>query len=259
MPDEDRTPEELLEEVRLLRGQLEQLRAKYADRLEALSRRLVEVQEQERRHLALELHDEIGQHLTGLKLALEALSSAPPETAGDKLRAAGALVEEVLARVRELSFDLRPALLDHLGLLPALRWLVERYTGCTGLTVNFQCAGLEQRFAPELETAAYRVVQEALTNVARHARVGTAAVRVWLDAATLFVQVEDEGLGFDPGAVLASNRSNGLPGLQERLRLLGGQLAIESAPGCGTHLLAELPLEGHPGQKIDEHFNRLGR
>jgi signal transduction histidine kinase len=176
-----------------------------------------------------------------------------------KLAEARALLDEVLTRVRELSYDLRPALLDHLGLLPALRCLIERYTDSTGVCVNCKHAGLDERVAPELETAAFRIVQEALTNVARHAQVSEAAVRVWVETDILAVQVEDQGVGFDVEAVMAAARSHGLPGMHERVLLLEGRLLIESAPGSGTHVLAELPLSGHAGRKIDEHFHRLGR
>src|SRR5439155_11198193 len=109
-----------------------------------------------------------GQLLTSLKFALEAGAQGLPETAASRLDNARALIEEAMNRVRDLSFDLRPALLDHLGLPPALRWLFERYQASTGVQVDFKQAGLEARFAPEVETAAYRIVQEALTNVARH-------------------------------------------------------------------------------------------
>jgi PAS domain S-box-containing protein len=240
------------------RRQAEVRQRQYADSLQALSRRLVEVQEEERRHLARELHDEIGQVLTSLKFALEASAAAPPEAVQAKIGEAQALIGDVLNRVRELSFDLRPALLDHFGLLPALRWLLDRYTASTGVRVDFQHAGLEERLAAELEVTAYRVVQEALTNIARHAQVRQAAVRLWADAETLTIQVEEEGVGFDPEAVMAAGRSSGLTGMHERVRLLGGRLAIDSAPGAGSHLLAELPLRGQPCAKIMEHFQRLG-
>ena len=134
--------------------------------------------------------------------------------------------------------------------MPALLGLFERYTKRTGVRVSFHHSGVEgRRFAPEVETTAYRVVQEALTNVARHARVTETAVRVWVDADALQVQVEDEGVGFDPQAVLAAGRSSGLPGLHERVRLVGGRLTLESSPGGGTHLLAELPLAGPAGAR----------
>jgi PAS domain S-box-containing protein len=224
------------------RKKAEQEMADQATRLEALSRRLVEVQEEERRHLARELHDEIGQLLTSLRFAVEASAAGSPEAAAAGLDQARRLIDEALGWVRERSFDLRPALLDHLGLLPALRALIERYTEATGTCVNFRYAGLEnRRLAAQLETAAYRVVQEGLTNVARHARVKQAEVRVWLCGGALTVQVEDQGVGFNAEAALAPGQSGGLPGLHERVRLLGGRFALESAPGAGTHLLAELP------------------
>ncbi|MGH7268550.1 MAG: GAF domain-containing protein, partial [Candidatus Rokuibacteriota bacterium] len=210
------------------------------ERLQALSRRLVEVQEEERRHIARELHDEIGQVLTGLKLNLE----MDARTAGQSPAAmaeARSLVNDLIGRVRDLSLDLRPAMLDDLGLLPALLWHFERYRSRTGVHVRFEHQGLGRRLVPEVETAAYRIVQEALTNTARHAGVGDVTVRVWSDAETLRVQVEDRGLGFGPGH-LTSGDSSGLTGMRERAVLLGGQLTIESAPGAGTRVTATIPL-----------------
>ena len=213
------------------------------ERLQTLSRRLVEVQEAERRHIARELHDEIGQALTGLKLALEISALSSAETVKTRLDEAKTLISEVLARVRELSLDLRPGMLDDLGLLPALLWHFERYTAQTGIQVDFKYTGLQgQRFLPEVETAAYRIVQEALTNVARHAGVGLTAIRLRASQDTLGVQIEDQGIGFDSEAALASGGSSGLAGMCERAVLLGGQLTVESTPGAGTRVVAELPL-----------------
>ena len=127
-------------------------------------------------------------------------------------------------------------------MLPALRWLIERYTTSAGLQVNLKYTKLEGRFAPELETAVYRIIQEALTNVARHAQVKEAVVRIWVDKGYLAVQVEDQGVGFDLEKVLAGERSSGLTGMRERVMLLGGHLSVESTPAGGTHLLARLPL-----------------
>jgi PAS domain S-box-containing protein len=223
------------------RKQAEGKLREYADRLENLSRRLLGVQEAERRHLARELHDEVGQELTCLKLVLKQAGRGAP--AVDGLDGALALVDGLLTRVRSLSSDLRPALLDHLGLLPALLWLVERFTGQTGVCVDFRHAGLEGgRFAVDLETAAFRVVQEALTNVARHAGTVEASVRVWATAAEVVVQIEDRGAGFDAAAALAGDRTAGLAGMRERVTLLGGRFALESAVGSGTSLTARLPL-----------------
>ncbi len=214
------------------------------ERLQTLSRRLVEVQEMERRHIARELHDEIGQALTGLKFTLERSARLAPDAAQSSLSEAQALVNMLMGRVRELSLDLRPAMLDDLGLLPALLWHIERYTAQSGVRVVLKHAGLERRFPPEVETAAYRIVQEGLTNVARHAGTKEATLRLWVDQNALNVQIEDHGAGFNAAAALASGASSGLAGMHERASLLGGRLTIEATPGAGTLLSAELPLAG---------------
>jgi signal transduction histidine kinase len=219
----------------------------YAERLKILSRRLMEVQEVERRNIARELHDEISQVLTGLKLSLEMCARLPADDVGASLRQANMLVNELMARARKLSLDLRPGMLDDLGLLPTLLWHIEHYTAQTRVRVAFKSSGLEgRRFTPEVETAAYRIVQEALTNVARHARASEATVRVWTDHHRLIIQVEDHGRGFDPEAVLAAGDTSGLAGMRERTVLLDGQLTIESRAGIGTHLMAELNIGDKP-------------
>lgn len=219
----------------------QELRAR-TDQLQALSRRLVEAHERERRAIGRELHDEVGQVLTGLKLSLSAaLSAAPPRLAG-LLVDAQASIAELTTRVRSLSLDLRPALLDDLGLLPALDWYLARYTSRTGTQVELRHQGVERRFPPEVETVAYRTVQEALTNVARHAGAPKATVRLLADHDRLMLRVDDEGRGFDAEAVMRARATGGLSGMEERVRLIGGCLSIESAPGEGTRIIAELPL-----------------
>ena len=209
-------------------------------RLEALSRRLLDVQEEERRRIAKELHDEVGQLLTGLKFQLAAQRHAPgrPDLCH--------LVDEVLARVRDLSMTLLPPMLEDLGLLHALLWQVERYTAQTGVEVDFRHSGLGRRFGPEFELATFRIAQEALTNVARHADVGRARLEVWASEDAIGVEVSDAGRGYDPDT--ATGPSVGVAGMRERARLLGGRLTVESSPGRGTRLSAVLPLRpGHPG------------
>jgi signal transduction histidine kinase len=214
-------------------------------RLQSLSRQLVEVQEAERRNIARELHDEIGQLLTGLKLLLEMSARVRPEKVKARLSEAQALANELMARVRELSLDLRPAMLDDLGVLPALLWHFERYTALSKIRVLFEHSGLEgRRFSPDVETATYRIVQEALNNVARHAKVAEVAVRLWADENTLDLRIEDRGAGFDPEATLSAAASSGLAGMRERAALLGGRLTVTSTPGSGTQVMAELPLTG---------------
>ncbi|MGH7384830.1 MAG: GAF domain-containing sensor histidine kinase [Candidatus Rokuibacteriota bacterium] len=212
-------------------------------RLQGLSGRLMEVQEAERRHLARELHDEIGQLLTGLRLTLD-VPEPPSSMLRERLGQAQALVQELLARIRALSLDLRPSILDDLGVLPALLGHVERYTSQTKIRVHLEHSGLDRRFAPETETGVYRIVQEALTNVARHGRVDEVTVRLWANDDVLGVQVEDHGAGFDPGVVLGAGRSGGLAGLRERAALLNGHLTVETGPGRGVRLTAEVPLNG---------------
>ncbi len=196
------------------------------------------LEEAERRNLARELHDEIGQSLTALKLRLEMAAQGDPG-----LDQAKKIVNELMARVSSLSLDLRPAMLDDLGLLPALLWLFERYTAQTQVEVAFQHEGLDGRLPREIETAAFRIVQEALTNVARHAASARAEVRVWVapDRRALGVRIADGGRGFDPAAATRSGRA-GLVGMRERAAALGGQLTVDAAPGAGARVSAELPL-----------------
>jgi PAS domain S-box-containing protein len=212
--------------------------------MKALSLRLVEVQEAERRYIARELHDEIGQELTGLKLMLE-MNALHSKNDGEKgIPEAQAVVNRLMGLVRELSLNLRPAMLDDLGLLPTLLWHFDRFTNQTAIRVEFKHKGLERkRFTLEIETAIYRIVQEALTNVARHAKVDRVTVRIWSDDSTLGVQVEDDGVGFAVGSATNTGKTNGVDGMRERAILLGGHFAVESTPGQGVRLWAELPIE----------------
>ncbi len=214
------------------------------ERLHLLSQRLVIVQEAERREIARELHDEIGQALTGLKLSLEMSTRLFPAEGEPMLRSALGVVNELMVHVRELSLDLRPAMLDDLGILPTLIWYFGRYTGLTHVEVRFEHTGLDRRFSHEIETTSYRIVQEALTNAARYAGVQEVTVRLWSGRDFVGVQVIDRGNGFDPEAALFSANTGGLAGMQERAELLGGRLTIESSIGQGTSLTAELPLGG---------------
>ena len=159
-----------------------------------------------------------------------------------RLAEAQALVNDLTTRVRELSLDLRPAMLDDLGLLPTLLWHVKRFTAQTQIQVLMKHTGMERRFASDVEIAVYRIVQEGLTNVVRHASVREVSVWLWCTEEHIGVRMEDHGRGFKPEEVLAAHTSSGLAGMTERVRLLGGQLTIESAPGQGTRLTAELPL-----------------
>ena len=216
-------------------------------RLQSLSRRIVQVQEDERRHLARELHDEIGQLLTGVKLALEMSARFSSDSVRGALFNAGAVVDNLLARVRVMSLNLRPAMLDDLGLLPALLWHFENYSGQTGVSVDFKHKGLGRRLRTELETAAYRIIQEALTNVAKHAGAKEAIVLAWVDGASLCLQVEDRGSGFEPGSSRTDHPTSGVSGMRERVVSLGGKFRLESSPEDGTVVFVVLPLDAGLG------------
>ena len=202
-----------------------------------MSRRLVEVQEAERQAVGRELHDEVAQVLTGYKLKME--RKKPNDWQGEWV----ALTADLMGKVREMSLRLRPSMLDDLGLVPALLWHFERYAEQTGVRVRFQHSGLNRRFAPIVETAVFRIIQEALTNVARHARVDEVSVEVGGQARTLRVSIEDRGAGMKL-AKRPPAAAGGLTGMQERVRLLGGQLKLDSSPGPGMRLLVQLPLGG---------------
>ncbi|MFQ5666680.1 MAG: sensor histidine kinase, partial [Candidatus Binatia bacterium] len=186
--------------------------------------------------------DEIGQALTGLKLTLHGLDRLPALTASARLLEVGSIVDDLLTRIRKIALDLRPAMLDDLGLLPALLWMFKRCSRQMGTDVCFEHNGLDRRFTPDLETAVYRIIQEALTNVSRHAGVNEASVRVWVDEGTLRLQVTDEGKGFDPDRASAAAASSGLASMHERARLHGGQLTVDSSPGSGSCVSAAFAL-----------------
>lgn len=212
-------------------------------RLGALSQRVVDAHETERRLLARELHDEIGQVLTSLKLVLKTAVRLSGHESQTHLQEAVGMVDDLLERVRQLSLNLRPPVLDDLGLLPALDWLFKRCFATTGIRIQFKHTPVPGRWPATTETAVFRIVQEALTNVCRHACVKEATVRLWTSEGRCGVQIEDKGAGFHPEQVLKSDSSIGLVGMRERAVTLGGEFTLESAPGLGTQLTVELPLK----------------
>jgi PAS domain S-box-containing protein len=225
------------------RKRAEEALRQHTDRLQVLSRRLLEVQEAERRHTAMELHDEIGQALTALKFNLELWARQPPAEMCVGLQEAQLAISSLIEQLREMSLDLRPPMLDTLGLLHTLVWHSERFAARFRVRVNFRHSELEgKRFDPAIETAAYRIVQEALTNVARHAGVSEVALEIHATPEALFLTVSDRGRGFNAAEVLASGTSSGLTGMRERATLLGGTMVVESSPGTGTLVKAVLPL-----------------
>lgn len=229
------------------------------ERLQHLSNLLLELQEEERQALARELHDEIGQLLTGLKLLLASAAQSDGQLQQDRLADAISLVSDLLARVRQLSLELRPTMLDDLGLLPALLWQFDRFSKQTGITIDLQHGGItEKRFETKIETGAYRVIQEALTNIARHAGSAHAHVRVLVENSILAIAVSDEGQGFDVEQVLKERKSSGLLGIRERVHLLGGTLEIHSAAGKGTQIYVNLPLSGRLERRHNDRAAGFG-
>ncbi len=211
------------------------------DRLTDLSRRLVQARETESRAIGRELHDQIGQILTALKLTLNLIPRLPPDLAAQKLSGAEELVTDLLERVSRLSLELRPPMLDDLGLIPALLWHVNRFQELTGIAVDFKHSGVEGKcLGSEVETSAYRIVQESLTNVARHANATRLDVQVRALNHELIIKISDNGQGFDTTGALSLNR--GLSGIRERAHLLGGTFHIESQAGSGTSKTIHLPL-----------------
>lgn len=208
------------------------------ERLSALSHRLLDIQEQERRFVAAELHDEVGQLLTGLRYQLDLIARQSP---ADPIDTARGIVADLTARVRELSQRLRPTVLDDLGLAAAIEWLCVRMAEQNGLRIAFDSRGGKDRLPARVETAAFRIVQEALTNVARHSGESCAEVAILRDAGAIEIRITDAGRGFDPNAVDA-HCHGGLSGMRERAELLGGSIEIDAAPNAGVRIRATLPI-----------------
>lgn len=211
-----------------------------AERLRVLSEQLVQVQEHERRHLARELHDEIGQQLTAGLIRVRdptvRLSAALRRDLGERFNA---LIEQV----RNLSLDLRPAVLDDLGLAPALRWYAERQAALGRLQLEMQLSPPADRPSPEVETALFRIAQEAMTNVLRHAGAERLRLSLTTEDKRLQLVIEDDGRGFDTAELPpVTERHFGLLGMHERARLLGGDVQVTSRAGDGTRVAAWVPL-----------------
>lgn len=222
------------------------------ERLQLLSSRLLEVQEAERRHIARELHDEVGQALTAVKINLQMLRhEAERAPAAGRLDDSLGMVDRILRGVRRLSLDLRPSLLDDLGLAAAVRWYVGAQAQRAGLAAEVVADALPGDLSPALATTCFRIVQEAVTNVVRHARATRLTVTLEFANATLDLTVSDDGAGFDVPAArrqALEGSSLGLLGLEERAELAGGRSVIESAPGRGTTVRVSLPARRDGGE-----------
>jgi PAS domain S-box-containing protein len=220
-----------------------------------LAKNLVDIQEAERRHIAKELHDHLGQLLTGLQFMLESTKNQSSGKQRASLEEIQSTVSDIIGQVREMSLNLRPSMLDDMGLLPTLLWHLDRYTKQTSIRVNLRADEFPERLPLEIETAAYRIIQEALTNVARYAQVNEVFVGLVLQEQTLWVEVLDEGKGFDI-SLERDRLSSGISGMRERASLLGGYLLVESFINQGTQIVAALPVTGQPLERRKYDRNR---
>jgi PAS domain S-box-containing protein len=218
--------------------------------LRSYSRRLIDAQEEERKRIARELHDEIGQVLTAVQMNQQTLEHLCEEApALPYIKENISIVEEALRQVRDLSLELRPSMLDDLGLAAALRWYVKRYAVRTGVKAEIAIGALisHVRLSRELETACFRIVQEALTNVVRHSKAKSARVKLQLRNGQLMLTIRDDGLGMDLPTLQKEGgaaASLGLRGMEERALAVRGEIQIESIPGRGTQIRARFPIVG---------------
>jgi PAS domain S-box-containing protein len=227
-------------------------------RLQLVTRRLIQVQETERRAVASELHDEVGSELIALRLNLQALRSKRAEHRSEEaLRNTLALVDRAIHSVRSLSLDLRPTVLDDLGLVPALKWYCERQAQRSGVRIVLDLEATDLRDSPELESACFRIVQGSVTNAIRHAVPKRIDVLLRHRDADFEIEVRDDGRGFDVASARGSGlagASVGLLGMEERATLLGGRFSIESAAGAGTKVRVRFAVPS--GEASDEDSNR---
>jgi signal transduction histidine kinase len=241
--------------LRVLERRSEQQRAvaEEAERqMRALSQQLVAAQEEERKKLSRELHDHVGQVLTALRLELgriDRLRSPREDMLGGAVAEARRHVDDMVRTVRDLALGLRPSMLDDLGLQPALEWYVRDFTRRYGIPVELSLEGDIDRLTDQQRTSVYRIVQEALTNCARHAQAGRIAVRASAGPEALDLSITDDGVGL---TIERGRTGFGLRGIEERVRELGGVSAVRSSPGDGTTIAIQLPLIAAPSESARE-------
>ena len=226
--------------------------------LKTLSRRLIEVQERERSHIARELHDHVGQALTAAKLNLAMIEQGSDEPAIKKrAQDSISIVDDLLDEVRTLAFELRPPMLDDLGLVAALRWYTGRQAERAGIEADFRASASGWLLDEEAASACFRIAQEAITNALKHADAKTLVVALKAENDECILTVTDDGSGFDADRAIRVEpdpASMGIIGMRERVSLVGGSLTIESEPGVGTTVRASFPLHGtNPRQEVEEH------
>lgn len=216
--------------------------------LKALSGRVLKVQESERRRVAVELHDELGQSLTAIKINLQISQRLKDQALADITQENIRIVEDALQQVRRLATNLRPSMLDDLGLAAALQWLSEQSANRSGFSVNFHCVRGQTRLAVDIETACFRIVQEALTNITRHAQAKSVEISLAREQDTVVLRIRDDGCGFNLEEMrlrAVAGDSVGVLGMQERAILVQGELTIDSKPGSGSTVQLRAPWRTH--------------
>jgi signal transduction histidine kinase len=211
-------------------------------------RRLNETLEEEIKRIAYAVHDEAGQLLVAVHLALADLERELPRPHKAKIGQIGELLKQVETQLRRYSHELRPTILDDLGWIPAIRFLAESVSKRANLPVSVE-APRSERLPRSAEVAVYRIVQEALTNVTKHAKASHVSIKIWREDQVLYCSVRDDGVGFDVRDIQAERKRKGLGliGMQERLNAIAGILSIDSTPGNGTNVLIRLPMEHADG------------
>ncbi len=218
-----------------------------------LLERLISAQEEERKRVARELHDDLGQSLSSTAISVEVAQKAlesDPESAAAQLEQANGIIADATDRMYDIILGLRPSVLDDLGLLPALRSHADRSLEPEGIEYEITTSGLGDRLPAHIETALFRIFQEAMSNMVRHARASRASFSIEVEGDVLFARITDDGIGFDPSVYPAhqdGKRGLGILGMSERANLIGGKLKLKSERGKGTTLDIEIPL----GEKSD--------
>jgi signal transduction histidine kinase len=233
------------------RKKVEEKLERYTHLLQTFSRRLFEVQEEERRHLARELHDEIGQALTAAKIILQSVTANGGSATAAPVQETTAILDRLLGQVRQISLDLRPSMLDDLGLVPALRSLIDQQGRRASVEMRFSAETLPESLDPTIQTTCFRIAQEAITNAMRHADATQIDVDLRCEDGNLRLLIRDNGAGFDVESVRARTSGLGLIGITERAALVGGRALIISSLSKGTTIEVVLPLT-----RRDERANR---
>jgi two-component system sensor histidine kinase UhpB len=261
--EQTRLPEDTDPDVRQLaatvNAMLDRLETR-TQQLRAISERVINVQEDERKRIARRLHDDTGQSLSTLIMNLERMEGTIPAEASDlqrRMAAARKLATRTLEDLRNVIYGLRPTMLDDLGLAPAIRWHARSSLDEVGVRVKFDSMDEAMRLPPQIETTLFRIAQEAISNIVRHAQARSVSIALWREGEVACLWIEDDGCGFEPaqisGQPLPMQRL-GLLGMRERAELVGGEVLVDSAPGRGTRLEVHIPLTG-TGEVRDDGKN----